>query len=328
MADPASMDDLPDAAATPLPANAVRSSFVPTLVAGAARRRVMLSIGVLLGVFGIQMVVGLIGGIVLGVQIAIEGGSELDVEEMFTSLESAGMRWIFAACELATLAGALLVARRVGFGAVGLRLRGALRSIVLLAPLLLLLPLVFALDPRSELDLAANGDLLGYALGLSALIGLAEELVFRGILVGMLGGSAFPWFAAAWSSILFGGAHVIGLDGQVTAASAVNSVVVGVMLGFPFALVYLRTGSIVGAMLVHFAWDAVVFTAVGFGFSSDVGLVDGAGTVALGLTVAAAYAWWFRTTAFHPGPSSRARPAGRDGSERTDTPDASSVVAP
>lgn len=93
--------------------------------------------------------------------------------------------------------------------------------------------------------------------GLSAVV---EELVFRALVLGgllRLTGSAV--LALVVSSALFGLLHLV-ITEDATALSVLSTTVGGVMYG----LAYLRTGRIWLGVGIHFAWNFVQGTVLGF----------------------------------------------------------------
>jgi membrane protease YdiL (CAAX protease family) len=265
---------------------------VPALVEGSAQRRVARAVAVVLGVFAIQAVIGVVGGVLIAIALLSAGGSPTGLEQGLVDLDSPAMHRLLLATEGILLLVCIVVGRRVGWSRTGVRLAGARRSAALLLPLLLVLPLSFALDPAVTVGDVFTRAPLGFVVPFSILVGLVEEFVFRGLLVGMLGGSRAPWFAALWSAGLFGGVHVLGADGMVTGSTVVLALAITMMLGIPFALVYLRTGSIAGPIAVHAVWDIAAISAQGL-TPPTVRLVDGLATLGLAAVVGGAYAAWF-----------------------------------
>jgi membrane protease YdiL (CAAX protease family) len=97
-------------------------------------------------------------------------------------------------------------------------------------------------------------------LGLSAVV---EELVFRALVLGgllRLTGSAA--LALVVSSVLFGLMHLVTTS-DTTTLSVLSTVLGGVMYG----LAYLRTGRIWMGVGIHFAWNFVQATVLGFTMS-------------------------------------------------------------
>jgi len=102
------------------------------------------------------------------------------------------------------------------------------------------------LAPASTRDWAL---LLG---GVLPVVALAEELVFRGVLVGALAtGFALPaWGLAAASSVAFGLGH--GAQGR-------GGVLVTGLLGFALATAFVLTGSLALVVVAHYVVNALEF---------------------------------------------------------------------
>ena len=93
----------------------------------------------------------------------------------------------------------------------------------------------------------------------TALVGLSEELMFRGILFqGLL--SRFSIWPAIWiTSVLFGAVHVLNvfITGELT--SAMIQAVAAFMSGVGFMAIRIRTASLYPAILFHALWDFFIF---------------------------------------------------------------------
>lgn len=138
--------------------------------------------------------------------------------------------------------------RREGRGDIGL---GVLVGILTLAAALLVGPMVSAIAPALQ-DPAQTVDQLGLGTGLSSdlgtvivvagLVALAEELLFRGVLVGAWQRAGQPLIGIALSTLLFGLAH---------ATVGQRSVVIAALLGLLLAVAYVVTRSLVAPVLAH-----------------------------------------------------------------------------
>lgn len=91
------------------------------------------------------------------------------------------------------------------------------------------------------------------------LVGISEELAFRGILFSGARTALRPIGAIVLTSVIFGVVHVfngfttgnwVGAAVQATAAT---------MSGLLFIAILIRTGSIIPAMIVHWLWDFGIF---------------------------------------------------------------------
>lgn len=98
-------------------------------------------------------------------------------------------------------------------------------------------------------------------LGTMLLIGLTEELAFRGLVAGTLleafgPGRAGIWKAAALSGALFGAAHLSNALGASLPGVCIQMAVTSV-LGMLFAAIYFRSGNLWVTILLHAAMDTV-----------------------------------------------------------------------
>lgn len=92
------------------------------------------------------------------------------------------------------------------------------------------------------------------------MVGISEELAFRGIFFSGARSAMRPWPAIAITSAIFGAVHV--LNGITTGdwGAATTQAVAAAMSGVLFIAILIRTGSIIPAMIVHWLWDFGVFT--------------------------------------------------------------------
>jgi membrane protease YdiL (CAAX protease family) len=112
------------------------------------------------------------------------------------------------------------------------------------------------------------GLLLGYPplkafvfVGINTLIvGISEELAFRGIFFSGARSAMRPWPAIAITSFVFGAVHV--LNGITTGdwAASTTQAIAAAMSGVLFIAILIRTGSIIPGMIVHWLWDFGVFS--------------------------------------------------------------------
>lgn len=80
---------------------------------------------------------------------------------------------------------------------------------------------------------------------------LAEELLFRGFMFGVLAERIGPWWGALGAGSVFGLVHVAG--------SPVTTVVVLAILGVVLCLLFWRTGSLLPCIALHAANNAIAF---------------------------------------------------------------------
>lgn len=91
-------------------------------------------------------------------------------------------------------------------------------------------------------------------------VGVSEEFMFRGLLLRSLGRRFHFWGAAWGSSLAFGLVH--SLNALVTGdlPSALIQSGSATMTGFFFLALRIRTGSLLGPILLHGLWDFVLVT--------------------------------------------------------------------
>jgi hypothetical protein len=171
-------------------------------------------------------------GAVLRAALVVEGG---------LVLAAFVIGWLFAAPPLAQ---------------VEWNLRGVVTGVAAAVPMLAGLVLVtwFPLGPLADLErlvrrflvpLFRSCTLLDLAI-VSALAGLGEEMLFRGVVqTGIERASGSPWLAVAGASVLFGLAH------PITRTYAVLAGLIGVYLGWLF----LASGNLLVPIVTHAAYD-------------------------------------------------------------------------
>ncbi len=113
---------------------------------------------------------------------------------------------------------------------------------------------------------AADSGLLIATVVTSLLVGVGEELMFRGVLIQTLRDNGMVEHRVAlWSSVIFGGAHITNIISE--GGQAVIQVIVVSVAGFFFYLSYRVSGTIVVPILLHAFWDFAQF-------SHNVGVTD------------------------------------------------------
>ncbi|WP_084959231.1 CPBP family intramembrane glutamic endopeptidase [Thermoactinospora rubra] len=128
----------------------------------------------------------------------------------------------------------------------------------------LLFAALVAAGGTEVVSVTVRGDVLWH--GFTAFLSWAvlEEIVSRmGLLIALLVLTGRPWVALAVSSALFGAMHLADGDGSVL--GAVSSTVGGLMYG----LALLRTGRLWMPIAMHFAWNFVQGTLLGYPVSGE-----------------------------------------------------------
>lgn len=127
--------------------------------------------------------------------------------------------------------------------------------------LILWLPVLFILGFFSVallLGLPPSKSILFVGIN-TLLVGISEELAFRGILFSGARSALRPIGAIALTSIIFGSVHI--LNGITTGdwGSAAVQATAAAMSGLLFIAILIRTGSIIPAMIIHWLWDFGIF---------------------------------------------------------------------
>lgn len=107
---------------------------------------------------------------------------------------------------------------------------------------------------------AVSLDFVLAALALGVFVGFTEELTTRGVLlVGLRGSTAEVWVALV-SSLCFGLMHGINIFLGQSVADTVPQIGQAFLQGLTFYILRRVTGSLIGAMVLHGAWDFSVFS--------------------------------------------------------------------
>lgn len=124
-------------------------------------------------------------------------------------------------------------------------------------PIVMVVAIIVGIDYGSVADTSV-GFVLLFLLG-TALVGLAEETVFRGVGVTAFRANGFSEpRVALWTSVIFGLAH--GTNVFVEGAGAFVQIISTAVAGVFFYLVLRVTGSLIAGMALHGLWDAALFT--------------------------------------------------------------------
>jgi uncharacterized protein len=163
----------------------------------------------------------------------------------------------------------LVVAPFILFGAIsrfrwndiGLAWPTPRRSILLLWPLLPYVGFFIAVASRHWPPQELVTKLVVNAI----LIGIGEELMFRGILLRAALTSFKLWPAVFLTSLMFGGAHTFNVFLTGRLDQAIIQALSATILGMFLAAVRLRTQSLFPAILAHASWNVAIFS---FGVSN------------------------------------------------------------
>jgi uncharacterized protein len=119
-------------------------------------------------------------------------------------------------------------------------------------------------DSRIQ-DLRLDAGRLGYGVAVLAAAAVGEEVVYRALMLnGLTRLTRRRWAGLAVSAAIFGLVHVTGSP-DATVISVISNTMGGLMYGVAF----LRTGRIWMPVGIHFAWNFVQGTLMGFPISDD-----------------------------------------------------------
>jgi membrane protease YdiL (CAAX protease family) len=190
-----------------------------------------------------------LGAFVIWIAITFEPQVVGDqVDRPLLDIVSHGVNWGIAAATAFMLAVVFLFR----WNDIGLVAPRPARSLLLMwFPLLyVVLFLVFAairsLPPTSVIGLLLLNTLL---------VGISEELMFRGVLFRALRTSLQIWPAIILTSLAFGGVHLLNvfITGDLTGAAL--QALTAALSSLVFFAILLRTGSIIPAIVYHMLWD-------------------------------------------------------------------------
>ena len=102
-----------------------------------------------------------------------------------------------------------------------------------------------------------SGAGLWYAIGSMALVGFAEEMIFRGFLFRALLKKDGPKVAVIVSAVTFGIGHIVNLLAGMATAENLMMIVFAIAWGFVFTMVYYKSGSLLLCILVHAVVDVL-----------------------------------------------------------------------
>lgn len=91
------------------------------------------------------------------------------------------------------------------------------------------------------------------------LVGVSEEVMFRGILFRAFEQAMTIWPAILLTSFMFGAVHALNVFITGDLGPAIMQSIAAGMSGLVFLAIVLRTGSIWTAIIYHFLWDCLLF---------------------------------------------------------------------
>lgn len=202
----------------------------------------------------------LISLIVLVIWAVLVFGGELLQAGGTTGLEELVSNKIVIALVLAPAFLFAVVAYLKWWKPVGLQAPRPWRSLLLLW--LPALYIIFYLVSAVSKGLPASNVVLIILIN-TLLVGVSEELMFRGILYHGAASRYSLWASVAITAVVFGGIHA--LNGFLTGdfAAAVAQALQAMLFGVWLLALRLRQGSIIPAMIIHWLWDFSLFVSAG-----------------------------------------------------------------
>ena len=185
--------------------------------------------------------------------ITVVGGQIHTGEAPLLEAVTRGLGWPFLLAALFLLA--LVVWQQ--WRDVGLNRLASGRSLLL--TWLPMLYIVVGLGLAVVFGLPPAGVLL-WILFNSFLVGLSEELMFRGVLLQALRRTVSIWPAVALTTLAFGAIHMLNVFMTGELRPALIQSAAAALSGLLFIALRLRTGSLWPCIIVHGLWDFATFT--------------------------------------------------------------------
>ncbi|MYM64205.1 CPBP family intramembrane glutamic endopeptidase [Pseudomaricurvus sp. HS19] len=107
------------------------------------------------------------------------------------------------------------------------------------------------------------------------MVGVSEELMFRGVLFRALAASMSIWRAIIVTTVLFGAVHTLNVFITGELGEALVQSVAATMSGLVLIAIVIRTGSIWPAITYHFLWDCLLFLVSSSVASGNQGVPTG-----------------------------------------------------
>ncbi|MBB5781623.1 CPBP family intramembrane glutamic endopeptidase [Nonomuraea jabiensis] len=136
--------------------------------------------------------------------------------------------------------------------------------LIVTVAMLALFGVLVAMGATTVTGVALRADVIWNGLAAFLSWAVLEEVVSRmGLLLALLVLTRRPWLALTVSSLAFGSVHLVGGDG--TLLGAVSST----LGGFMYGLALLRTGRLWMPIAMHFAWNFVQGSILGYPVSGE-----------------------------------------------------------
>ena len=122
---------------------------------------------------------------------------------------------------------------------------------------------------------------IGFITANALLVGLSEELMFRGVLLSALGEMG-PRRAVLWTALAFGAVHALNSFVTGEPVQAVLQSLLALGMGFWAGAIRLRTGSLLLPILLHGLWDLALLVGITGETPLALSVVSIVGVVVLG----------------------------------------------
>ena len=191
-----------------------------------------------------------------GVSDVLAGSGVLSVNQMIFA-----MMWQLAFCLILTGCVAVLGWHDIA-GFQGPIDRGGMRSFYLVMSVPMFILTILLVGMMGDGSTPSPLRVIMIILSLNALVGLSEEVLFRGIVFGALRQKHRLITAIVVSSAVFGLLHLANLGSGQPLATTMYQVVNAALLGGLFCALLLQTNSIWPPIVLHMVWNSYVM--VGF----------------------------------------------------------------
>ncbi len=105
------------------------------------------------------------------------------------------------------------------------------------------------------------------------LVGVSEELIFRGIVLPALMENRSRFVAVLVSSLAFSSLHAVNILGGLSLKEMITQLVMTAFAGLFFALIAIELGNILPIMIYHWFWDGILMTGSYLETSVDGALI-------------------------------------------------------
>lgn len=198
-----------------------------------------------------------------GVSDELAGGVGLSVDQMVIA-----MVWQLVFCLLLVGCVSILQWHDIA-GLTGPIDRGGMTSFYLVLSLPMLILVVLLIGLMGDGTTTSPLRVIMIILSLNALVGMSEEILFRGIIFGALRQKHSLILSIAVSSIVFGLLHFVNLGAGQSFTATLYQVINAACLGGLFCAILLQTNSLWYPILLHTIWNAYVMVGLYTSASTD-----------------------------------------------------------